>query len=433
MKAATVILALSALLASPSFGAEAPPPDDVLSVTQGQSLLLGYEGVTRVAVGDGALLEVRVFKERDEILLIALDTGVTDLRLWSRNGEPARYLVKVHGDREHVSQADVERLLDGIDGVQASTLGEDVILNGRVRRAAELARIEAIAKRYEGVQSYVEPPPFDRQPTVLLSARLLEVRRSALREIGISWDRFIDGPVFGILADFASNGLFRLTDVPAAAGASSTVLPNSAGTRGFAGVSTSLSSTINLLLENGDARLLAEPTLATVSGGRADFLVGGEVPLPVRDENGTTSVEFKEVGIILRFAPVADSDGFIRTDLGVEVSAVDPAIQVLGVPGFATRRSNTTMNVAEGQTMVIAGLVSSEDAKNVSKVPVVGEVPILGELFKSREFRNQRTELVILVTPRLLNENSAENVAARARFDELAAEGAERVRFSLMD
>ena len=407
-----------------------PPPEDVLVVSEGQSLLLGYAGVTRVSVGDGELLEVRILKENDEILLIARKAGVTDLRLWTQGDEPIRYIVQVHGEIEYVSVEDIKQLLAGVSGIQVSSVGKTVVIQGRVTKEADVARIQAISERYPTVYSYVEAPVFEHKPTILMQARLLEVRRSALKELGISWDNFINGPIFGFLSDFSTNPFFRLTGAPAGAVAE---LPLDVGTQRFSGISTSLSSTINLLMENGNARLLAEPTLACISGGKADFLVGGEVPIPVQDDDGIATVEFKEFGIILRFAPLADRNRVVRTDLNVEVSAVDPAIQVLGIPGFSTRKTNTQMNVPEGQTMVIAGLVSSEDAKNVEKVPLLGQVPILGELFKSRQFRNQQTELVVLITPKIIDAASPKNREYQTNYDRLADESSKQMKFHILD
>lgn len=407
-----------------------PPPEDVLTVPVGQSLLVEYEGVQRVAVGDGKLLEVKILKQNDEILLIALAEGVTDLRLWRGGDAPARYVVQVQGHTDYVSAADISKLLTGVNGVEVAMLGETVVLQGRAKTQSDLERVKAVSKRYPSVYSYVEPPIFEHKPTILLRARLLEVRRSALKDIGISWDQFINGPVFGYLADFKTNPFYRLTNAP-----DGSSLPLNVGSSGqkFLGISTSLSSTINLLMENGDARVLAEPTLTCVSGGVADFLVGGEVPIPVRDENGTPNVEFKEFGIILRFSPLADHENFIRTDVSVEVSAVDPSISVLGIPGFVTRKTNTRMNVAEGQTMVIAGLVSHQDAKNVRKIPLLGQIPILGELFKSRQFRKQQTELVILVTPEIIDPESPKNLDYQAQFERLARDSKKRLKFSILD
>lgn len=410
--------------------AAVPPPEDVLTVPVGQSLLLEYEGVQRVAVGDGNLLEVKILKENDEILLIARTEGVTDLRLWRGGDAPARYLVQVQGHTDYASAADISRLLTGVNGVDVAMLGETVVLQGRAKTQSDLERVKAVSERYPSVYSYVEPPIFEHKPTILLRARLLEVRRSALKDIGVSWDQFINGPAFGYLADYKTNPFYRLTNAP-----DGSALPLDVGSSGqkFLGISTSLSATINLLMENGDARVLAEPTLTCVSGGVADFLVGGEVPIPVRDELGALSVEFKPFGIILKFAPLADQEGFIHTDVQVEVSAVDPSISVRDIPGFVTRKTNTKMNVAEGQTMVIAGLVSHEDAKNVRKVPLLGQIPILGELFKSRQFRKQQTELVILVTPEIIEPESPKNLGYLAQFERLAKDSKKRLKFSILD
>ena len=427
-----VILSLGLLShAALAYELSAPAPNATLTVPIGQSLLLEYVGLTRVSVGNADLVEIEVFEDRDEVLLIGLQPGTTDLRLWDGGDRPERFLLQVHGENGAVTiDADSLKTLladpAGIDVIQAD--GE-VILRGTARSRQDYERITAMSARYANVTAYVDAPVFDRAPTVALQARMLEVRTSALKDLGVQWDQFIDGPVFGYLEDFKSNPLYRLTTAPDGTQIAGRV----AGSRNFGGLSTSVSSTINLLIENGDARLLAEPTLSCISGGTADFIAGGEVPIPVRDENGVPSVEFKEFGIILRFSPLVDDDRYIRTDVQVEVSAVDESISVLDVPGFLTRKSNTLMNLAEGQTMVIAGLVSREDAKNVRKLPLLGQTPILGELFKSREFRKQKSELVILVTPRIIDERSPFNQDYKDRYDQLMKESDKALAYKVRD
>ena len=431
---AVVLMPLCAMLMglSPAlYAATSPPPEDVLTVSQGQTLLLEYDGVDRVAVGDSEILQVEVLNTENEVLLIALSPGITDLRLWAGDDEPLRYVVRVHDGSELVSIEDIRALVNDIEGVSVEALGDSIVLSGRVRNQQDLIKLEKIAAAYPGVDSYVNPPAFEREPTILMHARLLEIRRSALKQLGVSWDQVINGPILGYLGDFATNPLFRLTEAPGLAAGTS--LPLDAGTQSFTGISTSISSVINLLVQNGNARLLAEPTLVCVSGGQADFLVGGEVPIPSRDANGSAAVDFKEFGIILDFSPIADADRFIHTDVAVEVSSLDPSIEVLGIPGFATRKTNTKMTIAEGDTMVIAGLVSREDAKNVDKTPLLGDIPILGELFKSREFRNQESELVILITPSIIEAGSQTNQNYRQRFDNLAETSRDDVRFKLLD
>jgi len=192
-------------------------------------------------------------------------------------------------------------------------------------------------------------------------------------------------------------------------------------------------SVVNLLVNDGNARLLAQPTLSCIDGGQADFLVGGEVPIPVQNQDGALNVIFKQFGIILNVEPRSNATGLIRTKVNVEVSSVDKAIQVLGIPGFATRKTSTEMNVQSGETMVVAGLFSSEDAKNVVKVPGLGQVPVLGELFKSRQFRRGETELVVLVTPQLVQADSEAVQTAIGQFESLQRKSDAALRFRLMD
>ncbi|MEO1574645.1 MAG: type II and III secretion system protein, partial [Pseudomonadota bacterium] len=131
--------------------------------------------------------------------------------------------------------------------------------------------------------------------------------------------------------------------------------------------------------------------------------------------------------------PVSDPSGYISSKVGVEVSDIDPSIQVLGIPGFITRRTNTEMNVRDGQTMVLSGLLSSDRGKDVNKVPGLGNLPILGELFKSREFRDDETELVVFVTPSLVDPDHKINKAMLDHAQELRDSSDESLRFSLKD
>ena len=414
-----------------ALAATSPPPEDVLTVVQGQSLLVEFAGVTRVAVGDGNLVDVKVFREESEVLLIALQPGKTDLRLWDGSGYPSRFLLEVHGPDSggSIDVPQLEDLLAGIPGIDVRQQGASTIIQGRTHSVSDYDYVQQTVSRYPNVVSHLRAPSFDREPTIMLQARLLEVRTSALKDLGIEWSQFAQGPAFGYLRDFTNNDFYRLGGAP-----DGSDLPfRVGGSQQFSGISTSLTSTINLLMENGDARILAEPALTCLSGGTADFLAGGEVPIPVRDQFGTPNVEFKQFGIILRFSPLVDADRFIHTDVEIEVSAVDESIAVLGIPGFLTRKTSTLMNAAEGETMVIAGLVSREDAKNVTKLPGLGQLPIIGELFKSRQFRKQQSELVVLVTPTIIEPGGRQNRDYQERFDELNSRADETIRYKVRD
>src|SRR5512138_1246120 len=356
-------------------------PVGVLTVPVGQSLLIRYPDAKRVSAGDGEVLDVKVFDDTQEILLIGKHAGVTDLRIWSRDGTTIAYLINVLAP-------------------------------------APLPRVEAA-------------PSLEAESTILIQAKLIEVKKTALRDIGVDWADIAQGPVFGTLDEFVTNEHFRI--IPEAVeGLDGLPLELVTNNHYFA-MTTVIASVVNLLVNNGDARLLAEPTLTCINGGQADFLVGGEVPIPVQNQDGALNVIFKQFGIILNVAPLANEKGLIRTKVGVEVSSVDKAISVLGIPGFATRKTNTEMNVQTGETMIVAGLFNSEDAKTVVKVPGLGSLPILGELFKSRQFRRGETELVVLVTPRILIANDAAVSAGTQKFDELKRRSDEALEFKLKD
>lgn len=338
------------MLATPAPEALEQAPVAVLSVPVGQSLLIRSPGTKRVSAGDGATIDIKVLDDTQEILVLGRKAGTTDLRIWSRDGSSVAYLVQVLG------------ILDPIA---------------------------------------TPAPALEAETTILIKARLIEVRKSALRDIGVDWADVAAGPVFS--------------------------------TEDGVDLTSSLDSIIHLLTNRGDARLLAEPTLTCISGGQADFVVGGEVPIPVQNQDGALNVVFKQFGILLNVEPRANSEGLIRTKVGVEVSSVDKANSVLGIPGFATRKTNTEMNVHSGEAMVVAGLFSADDATTVTKLPGFGALPVIGELFKSRQFRRGETELVVLVTPEIVGADSTVVRDGEQRFDRLKRESDEALKPRLKD
>jgi pilus assembly protein CpaC len=160
--------------------------------------------------------------------------------------------------------------------------------------------------------------------------------------------------------------------------------------------------------------------LSARSGGVADFLVGGQVPIPISSGVlGQVQVDYKDYGLKLHIAPVVGSDGAIATDIAAEISRIDPAVAVQGYPGFLTRRTETQVNVHEGQTIVISGLMDAQGSKGFDKFPGLGDLPVLGALFRSRDFQAKRTELVVFVTPVVVDANSPETRQQIERSDRL--------------
>lgn len=408
--------------------------DEKLDIAVGHTRVLTFDHVQRVAVGNGDVVDVRVIDDSKKVLLIAQSAGLTDVRVWHGHGNIISYAVLVQKRLPSELKSLLAARLRNIEGVEVTSRGEHVVIQGRTLNEADSATVAAASKEYPEAINVVTPAKFTVQGMIRLDVKVLEINRNALTDVGVDWDDAINGLTFGTIRNFHTNPYFNPTLNPNHPALGDTVPAfNRKGSASYAGVSTRFGSVVNLLVQNGLARLLAEPKLSCKSGGEAQFLVGGEVPIPVTNVDGAISVSFKEFGVILKMSPISDLDGYIVTKVNVEVSTIDPSISVLGIPGFATRKTQTEMNVRDGETMVLAGLISSERSKDVDKVPGVGSVPIIGELFKSRRFRNRESELVVFVTPHLVSPASEENKKMLRRFEGMMKTSTDQLRFHLMD
>lgn len=375
-----------------------------VTVVQGQTRLMPYPGVMRVSIGHPDIANAQATGPA-EILLTGLKAGVTDLRVWTDEGEQKRYLLRVI-DNSWVQILEIANIvLADVEGVNAREENGIVFVEGRILREQDIPLIEDMKKKLSDQVSQgtvvfnVVKPSVQYRSMIMMDVQVVEVRRSDLHNLGVNWSSAINGPFFEVLtgiggnSNLATNTFFGF-GFENLEQATANTIPNPA---------TQLTSTINLLQTKGIARVLAQPKLVTRSGSSAEFLAGGEIPIPITDNDGKSNVTFKQVGVILKIKPKSDPEGFIETIIDVEVSAVDDSVQVLGIPGFSTRKTNMEMNVQSGQTMVISGMLQAEDSKAVSKLPGLGSIPIIGELFKSRDFQEKTTELVIFVTPYLVD------------------------------
>lgn len=392
---------------------------DTINVIEGQTRLMPYPGVVRVSIGHPDVANARPTGP-DEILLTGLKSGVTDLRIWSRSGAQKRFLLKVV-DNSWVQILEVANIvLADVEGVNAREENGIVFIEGRVLREQDIPILEDMKRKLSKevgsgtVVFNVVTPKVSLQAMILLDVQVVEVRRDELMSAGVEWESSAAGPFYNLVGEV--NGAVDFNKI-------SSVF----------GIATGIGSTINLLENKGVARVLAQPKLVTKSGSKAEFLAGGEIPIPIRGNDGELTVEFKQVGVILDFEPIADPDGFINTKINVEVSAVDESVEVLDIPGFITRKTKMEMNVQTGQTMVISGMLQAEDSKSVAKVPGLGSIPILGELFKSRDFQEKTTELVIFVTPFLVDPDSKRNKDMLEYSKTLSSEAKEDMKYSIFD
>lgn len=376
--------------------------------------------VRRVAVGSGDLLEVKMIG-RQELVIIANKPGDTSLHLWMQDGSQRDVSVLVVGGNADNVVDVVRALLADVPGIQVLSVGGNVAITGKDLSADTALRIAAIQKIYPQVLSFANADPVGMRPMVLMDVQILEINRNALEEIGIRWNSMISGPGGGLIKDFTTNDYFRV--VPKDSDFEDLDLPTKLpGTQAYFGLATAIASSINLLKNEGKAFVLAAPQMSARSGGSAKFLVGGEVPIPISSLFGQTQVEFKEYGIKLDIEPVVNANNDISTKFLVEVSRIDPSVSVNGIPGFLTRRSESEINVRSGETIVVGGLVNSGAAKSSDKFPFLGDIPILGRLFRSDGFRGNRTDLVVLVTPRVITPTSPENTDAIDKGDRIRQE-----------
>jgi len=307
----------------------------------GEVRVLGEVDVSRVAIGNGGVIRAEVL-DTGELLVIGQSAGSTSLHLWHKEGRQSSFNLRVS---EHDPQTRV--------------------------------RMERMVR---------------------MRVRLVEFKKNALGKLGVDWSDSVAGPTLASAGDIVSNSLYRPVGEGFAQSLPRAVAPFST----YFGVASNITSRINLLASNGDARTLAEPVLSSVNGGSASFLAGGEVPYPSVGSNGQTLVQFKEYGVKLDIAPLIDAAGNVRTRIETEISSIDPAVSVQGAPGLITRRAETQVNVRSGETIVISGLLSEESSRAADRVPGLGRLPVIGSLFRSRDYRNAVTELVVFVTPEVV-------------------------------
>ncbi|HSH98546.1 MAG: type II and III secretion system protein family protein [Methylophilaceae bacterium] len=389
-------------------------PDNVelISLYVGEATTLPVTNVSRVAVGNGKLITANVIDGR-EILLLGENPGDTSLFIWS-GSKILKYRVKVNSQDIGDLTNNVQSMIKDLPNVKIDRVGDQIALSGTASKQ-DLKKLDIITQSTKQVINLVREEDVTLKKMVYIKVQFMEFRRTALQNLGIDWATSINGPSAALTADVISNNQFRYapaTQDPtftAGQGANAPLSISSQPWRLYLGLATTLTSRINLAISNGDAGVLASPELATRSGGEAKFLAGGQVPLPVTSPTGQVSVSFKDYGIKLNISPVVDDNNLIQAKLDTEVSAIDNSVVVQGIPGFTTRSTSSDINLKSGQTIVMSGLVNQSISNSINKFPWLGDVPILGNLFKSKNFQSNRSDLVMFVTPVVIDPASTAN------------------------
>lgn len=385
--------------------------ETALSMQAGEVRVLGIPDAARVAVGDGQVLKA-ISTDDHEVIVFARRQGSSALHVWVADGHVHRYMIDVAAPGARQLQDELRGMIERIPGARLSTIGDKLVVEGDDLSDADRQRVAELVRRYPQLLDFTSTVGWDRM--VLLDVQVVEVPQSLARELGLRWAAQPEG---GLNAAAAwDTGSARYTDRPG-----QTVVPMPFPARalaGYFGVNALLSAQINALAQEGRAVVLAQPQLLARSGATAEFLAGGEVPYSTVDRNGQARTAFKPYGVSLRITPSVERSGAVRSRIEVEVSSIDQTLSVPEGPSLKTRRATTEFNVRSGETLVLAGFLSRDVSSNVDKIPGLGDVPVLGALFRSTRFQRNETELAILVTPVLV---SAQHPGVQQRVDRAAS------------
>ncbi len=373
--------------------------------------------ISRALIAQPETADVQVMSPT-EIVVTGKEFGATQLTLFTEDGQQQLLDLLVEVDLPLLE--DLIRAVAPTSQVQARSVAGTVVLTGTVsdtltaERVGEIAELVSGGKQGQTVKNQLVVAGVQQ---VLIRCTVAEVNRTAMRELDMNW--FIGGSRWSRDFFFANNLNGLNPTVVASSGLPNLLLgqqtysllgnaniittPNTNITLGFP--RAELQFFIQALRQNGLIRVLAEPNLIALSGQPASFLAGGEVPIPLVLQN-SFNVEYRRFGILLEFTPVVVAGQIIRMTVAPEVSDLDPtrAVTVSGfsIPAFTTRRAQSTVEIGNGQTFALAGLLNESVRATANKIPGLGDIPVLGTLFSSVDYLRNETELVILVTPELV-------------------------------
>jgi len=374
-----------------------------VQLAAGKSVVLETASpVRRVSVAAPEVAQVLVLSPT-QVYVTGVKPGGTTLTLWNAAGAVSHVFdIQVSPDIARLKEM-LHKLLPSEKDIMVMTVGESITLAGTVSSPAHIATAMDMARMYapDKVTNLMKVGGMHQ---IMLEVKVAEMRRSVMQRLGIdlaaAWGNSF---AFTML-----NQLFTLDNQDGTIGVGRTAAvlsPNNTGVFQAPVGGMTLTGFLDVLKENGLVKVLAEPTLVCRSGEHASFLAGGEIPIPVPQGLGTVAIEFKEYGVTLDFTPTVLSPRQISLKVEPEVSELDYAnvIQINGfsIPGISSRRASTTVELGDGQSFAIAGLLRDEVRETIKKYPGLGDIPVLGTLFRSSSWQKNETELVIIITPRL--------------------------------
>jgi len=419
-----------------------------LNVSVNGSQYMETPGITRLAVGNPDIADVKLLSNND-FLVVGKKAGSTSLIVWS-NGQREEYSVYVSGDDEGTERA-IQKAI-GYPGVKVQMMNGKVLLRGKVKNQYEHDTAVKIAQFYMGSgggandakdtkgtitdSNVIDLLDMTAPSQIRLEAQIIEINTSNEKDLGIQyWSPALGDNTSGSSSNSNSSDITR-----GSAGlfyAGENFKNNSrGGTLGWFGRRISnVNASLQALITTGKARILSRPSITTMSGQKANILIGGRIPIPTSAGDGEISIDWREYGIRLNIEPVVDAENKITSKVHAEVSTLDYGHGVkendFTIPALASREADAVINVRSGMTMAIGGLLNSEDGKTITKIPLLGDIPIIGQFFRHTTKTRDNRELVILITPTLVADDTpvsmSQKMKASYETTERQARNAEKV------
>jgi pilus assembly protein CpaC len=378
-----------------------------LELTSGKSKVLDLPvAIKRASLANPDVADTVVLSPT-QLYLTGKTTGITNLTLWNESGKMmGMYDVVIAPDLSRLKE-DLHKTLPEEKGILVTSSHDHIALSGTASNAGNLARALSMAEAY-APKKIVNALQVGGVQQVMLEVRVAEMNRELIKRLGINFSAI--GPnEFGVSLLGGLTTLTAFTN-PGIGGGAATVTTGVTqaiqGVFGFDTGSLSWTGFIDALKEQNLVKILAKPTLVSLNGQEAAFLAGGEFPIPVPQAFGLVTIQFKKFGVGLVFTPNIMNSKHISLNVAPEVSELDfsNSVRTQGftIPSITTRRATTTIELADGQSFAIGGLMRDNVRESVKKVPFLGEIPILGALFRSSSFQKNESELLIIVTPHLV-------------------------------
>ena len=364
-----------------------------LSINKSQ-IINSPKPLDQVVIGSPDIADIKLLSDR-KVLILGKQPGRTNLVFRGKNRNLIAVIDVVVGYDLDAIKRNISEAMPQEESIEVRGQNDAVMISGEVSSLLSMDTALAIARSFVPEKKVLNMMQVGGGQQVILTAKISEVSRNSLRELGVHTE-------FG---GSSGDGSWSVI--------TNAVLGNKFGNfelnpSGF----DLIKLRIQALEKKGLAKTLAEPNLIALSGQEASFLAGGEVPIPVAQTSGvgTTpiiTVDYKEFGVGLKFTPTVMSSNKINLKINTEVSSIDSSLLTelgggISVPGFTTRRAGTTVEIADGQSFAIAGLIQSDMNNAIQQIPGLGDIPVLGALFRSTDFKRNETELVIVVTPQLV-------------------------------